>query len=73
MARKFIKKCSFFVILNAKDWGAKPPVSFILPKNFKKESYQRSFPLNFHLMKQYNLDKNSFTIDGKTHDVPCVF
>lgn len=66
LAKKFIKKsCEF-----AKS------ISFILPKSFKKQSLQKTFPLNFHLIKQIDLDKNSFTdsfSSNKEYDVPCVF
>lgn len=63
LAKKFIKKCSEF----------SDSISFILPKSFRKESYQLAFPLNFHLIKEFELDKNAFVIDGKLHNVPCVF
>ena len=63
LAKKFIKKCSKFC----------DSISFILPKSFRKESYQSAFPLNFHLIKEFELDKNAFVIDGKSHNVPCVF
>ena len=63
LAKQFIKKCATF----------SDSISFILPKSFKKESYQKSFPLNFHLEYETDLDKNSFIIDGKIHNVPCVF
>ena len=52
MARKFIKKCCLFC----------DTISFILPKSFRKESYQKSFPLNFHLIKEYNLEKDAFIL-----------
>ena len=51
-ARKFIKKCSLFC----------DTISFILPKSFRKESYQKAFPLNFHLVKEYDLKKDSFLL-----------
>ena len=63
LAKKFIKKNSLFC----------DTISFILPKSFRKQSFQKSFPLNFHLIKEIDLDKNSFLIDGKTHNVPCIF
>jgi predicted RNA methylase len=63
LAIKFIKKsCEFCSSL-----------SFILPKSFKKDSLKRSFPLNFHLVFEYDLPKNSFLVDTVEHDVPCVF
>lgn len=63
LAKKFIKKCALF----------SETISFILPKSFRKESYQKAFPLNYHLIKELELDKNSFIINGELHDVPCVF
>ena len=63
LAKKFIKKCCLF----------SDTISFILPKSFRKQSFQKSFPLNFHLIKEIDLDKDSFTIDGKTYNVPCIF
>lgn len=63
LAKKFIKKSCEHAL----------SVSFILPKSFKKESYQRSFPLNYHLIHSEDLPRNSFTIDKKEYDVECVF
>lgn len=67
LARKFIKKSSLFC----------NTISFILPRSFKKESYQKAFPLDFHLIKQYDLTQDSFIIfeNGieKLHRVPCIF
>ena len=48
-------------------------ISFILPKSFKKNSLRKHFPLNFHLIHEYDLPKNSFIVDNKEYDVPCVF
>jgi hypothetical protein len=63
MAIKFIKKsCSFCDTL-----------SFILPKSFKKDGMKRHFPLNFHLLKEIDLPKNSFVVDEKECDVPTCF
>jgi len=63
LAKKFIKySCQFC-----------ETISFILPKSFRKDSFQKAFPLNFHLVKEIDLPKNSFIIDGKEHNVPCVF
>ena len=63
LAKKFIKQSCEFC----------ETISFILPKSFRKESFQKSFPLNFHLVKEIDLPKNSFIINGKNHNVPCVF
>jgi predicted RNA methylase len=62
-AIKFIKKsCEF-----------SNTISFILPKSFKKESIKRHYPLEFHLLVELDIPHNSFMVDDKEHDVPCVF
>ena len=63
LAKKFINKCCLFC----------DTISFILPKSFRKSSYQKSFLLNFHLIKEYEIEKNAFTINNEIHNVPCVF
>lgn len=64
LAIKFIKYSSEFC----------DTISFILPKSFKKNSMQKHFPLNFHLIYQCDLDSNSFLINNtEEKDVPCVF
>ena len=63
LAIRFIKKSSEYC----------DSISFILPKSFKKDSLKKHYPLNFHLIHEYDLPKNSFTVDKKEHDVPCVF
>lgn len=64
LARKFIKHS---VKINAKT------ISFILPKSFKKESLKKIFPLRYHLVKSFEIPKNSFIFKGETYNVPCVF
>lgn len=63
LAKKFIKKCSLF----------SDTISFILPKSFRKESYQNCFPLNYHLVKELEIEKNAFIIEKNEHNVQCVF
>ena len=63
LAIKFIKKSCEYC----------DSISFILPKSFKKNSLKKHYPLNFHLIYEYDLPKNSFIIDKKEYDVPCVF
>ena len=63
LAIKFIKKSTTFA----------DSISFILPKSFKKDSLQKSFPLEFHLVFQFDLPANSFLVEGVEYDVPCVF
>ena len=62
-AIKFVKKSTEFC----------DSISFILPKSFKKDSLKKHFPLNFHLVCEYDLPIDSFIIDNKSHNVPCVF
>lgn len=63
LAIKFIKKSCEFA----------NTISFILPKSFKKESLKKCFPLNFHLETEYDLPNDSFLVDDKSYNVPCVF
>lgn len=69
LAKKFIKKASLFA----------STISFILPKSFKKDSFRKTFPLDFHLEFEEDLPKNSFLIQDEngnftiSYDVPCVF
>lgn len=63
LAIKFIKKSCKYC----------DSISFILPKSFKKDSLKKHYPLNFHLIHEYELPKYSFIVDNKQHDVPCVF
>lgn len=63
LAIQFIKKSCQFC----------DSISFILPKSFKKDSMQKSFPINYHLIVQYDIPDNSFLVDNKEHNVPCVF
>ena len=62
-AIKFIKKsCEF-----AKS------ISFILPKSFKKDSMQKYFSSNYHLIFQKDIEHNAFLVNNIEYDVPCVF
>jgi predicted RNA methylase len=62
LAIKFIKKSCEFC----------DTISFILPKSFKKNSLKSKIPLNFHLVLEKDLPKNSFIINDEEHDVPCI-
>ena len=62
-AIKFIKKSCEFC----------ESISFILPKSFKKDSLKKTFPLHFHLIFEIDLPDKSFLVDGKEHDVTCIF
>lgn len=48
-------------------------LAFILPRSFMKPSMYGCIPLNFHLVKQVELPKNSFEVNKEEYDVPCVF
>jgi len=63
IAIKFIKKSA--EIANS--------ISFILPKSFKKDSMKKAFPLDFHLLYEYDIPDNSFTVNDIEYDVPCIF
>ena len=63
LAIKFIKKSISFC----------NTISFILPKSFKKDTLQKHFHKNFHLICEHDLPDNSFTIDNNLYNVPCVF
>ena len=63
LAIKFIKKCCVTAEF----------ICFILPSSFKKESMQKYFPLRFHLLHESDIQKDGFTVDGTSHNVPCIF
>ncbi len=63
LGKQFILKSALFA----------DSISFILPKSFKKDSFIKTFPLNFHIIISEDLPENSFNVDGKVYDVPCVF
>jgi predicted RNA methylase len=63
LAIKFIKKSCEFC----------NTISFILPKSFKKDSLKKTFPLQFHLIYEFDLPDKSFLVDGIEHNVPCIF
>ena len=63
LAIRFIKKACEFA----------STIAFILPKSFKKDSMQKAFDINFHLVCEWDVPTNSFLVDDREHDVPCVF
>jgi predicted RNA methylase len=63
LAKKFIKKCCEFC----------SSISFILPKSFKKPSFYKTFSLYFHKVYEEDCPVNSFMVNDKEYDVPCVF
>ena len=48
-------------------------IAFILPISFKKESVQNRIDLSFHLVHEEELPKSSFSFNGDSYDVRCVF
>jgi hypothetical protein len=48
-------------------------IAFIIPKTFRKVSLQNKLNLNFHLIKDIDLPKNSFVYEGEDYNVPCCF
>ena len=63
LAIKFIKKSCGFC----------DTISFILPKSFKKDSLKKHFRSSFHLIFECDLQENSFLVNGKEYNVPCIF
>ena len=63
LAKKFIRHAC-----GTADW-----IGFILPRSFQKPSMQKAFPIHFHLIRTMDVPKNAFIVDGRPHDVPCVF
>lgn len=63
LAIRFIKKACEFA----------NTISFILPKNFKKDSLLKRVPLNFHCIFEIDLPDNSFHFNGILYNVPCIF
>jgi hypothetical protein len=63
LAIKFIKKsCEFSKY-----------IAFILPKSFKKDSMKKAFALNYHMVFQMDLPKDSYLVDCKEYNVETVF
>jgi hypothetical protein len=48
-------------------------IAFILPKSFKKGSLKNKINLNYHLIKEVDIDDNSFMLEGEDYSVPCIF
>ncbi len=62
-AIKFIKRSCIFC----------DTISFILPKSFKKQSFQKHFPPLFHRIYEMDLPENSFNLRGKIYNVETTF
>lgn len=48
-------------------------IAFIVPKTFKKNSVKNKLNPSFHLCYEMDIPQNSFIMDDKIKDVPCVF
>jgi hypothetical protein len=48
-------------------------IAFILPRSFKKISVQNRVDLNFSLDGEYEIEDNSFLLNGESYSVPTVF
>lgn len=48
-------------------------IAFILPRSFVKPSMSRAIPRCFHCIHTEELPKDSFEVNGKSYDVPCIF
>lgn len=48
-------------------------IAFILPLSFKKDSIQNRLNLYFHLQKELSIPFDSFLLNEKNYNVPCVF
>jgi hypothetical protein len=48
-------------------------IAFVLPLTFNKDSIINKLSLDFIMIHNHNIPKNSFTFDNKDYDVPCCF
>ena len=64
LALKFIRKSTEINV---------DTIAFILPKSFKKDSIKNKIPLLYHLVEEIDLEDDSFTLEGNSYKVPCVF
>lgn len=48
-------------------------VAMVLPNAWNKHTLQKTFPRNWKLAYCDRLNKNSFTFEGKSYNVPCTF
>ena len=63
LAKSFIKHAAKFAEI----------IAFILPRSFTKPSMSMAFPVKFHCIYEKELAKDSFEVNGKPYDVPCIF
>jgi hypothetical protein len=65
LSKKFVKHCI--------DEGEAEAIAFILPRSAQKPSMYSYIPRKYHLVFQEELPPNSFEVNKKDYDVPCVF
>jgi len=56
----------------AADFASVQCIAFIVPKSFRKDSVQDRLNLNFHLVKEVEIPRNSFTFRGQDYPVHCI-
>jgi len=61
---KFFKKCDELKV---------DTIAFILPKSFKKETLKNRIPDFYHLIKEIDLDDNSYMLLNEDYLVPSIF
>lgn len=66
LACKFFNHCASLLELG----GA---IAFILPRTFEKIFFSNKLDMSMHLVYSERCPKNSFLLNGKPYDVPCVF
>lgn len=64
LALKFMNKAMSFDV---------EAVCFILPRTFEKVLFENKIDLRYSCVYKEPVPKNSFILDGKEYDVPCVF
>lgn len=65
LAIKFFNKCA--------ELDKVKYIAFIIPKSFRKVSVQNKLSINFSLLKDIDLPRDSFIRNGLFYDVPCCF
>ena len=63
LAVKFFNKSALFASV----------IAFIVPRTFEKNSLKKRLSLDFDLVKEVEVDPNSFWFEGEKLPVPCVF
>ncbi len=56
----------------AASYGSVQTIAFIVPKSFRKDSVQDRLDRHFHLTREVEIPRNSFTFQGKDFPVYCV-